>query len=211
MRWYTKFIVAAIAAAALFASVTASASARNISLTNRNIRVVFNPYIFIPSFGANVSCRLTLEGSFHCATISKVREALVGYISRATIDQPLCIDSGTTGVLVEVIQATLPWHIRYVSFIGTLPRVYLRIRLIRIGIRLLNVPLLGSCNYTGSPDFLVSGPGAGEITEGNANLNGEEGTEQASETPFCPSKREHSAPAPVTVLGTLTGIRVRLT
>jgi hypothetical protein len=214
MRWYTKFVVSALAATALFASLAASASARNFSVTNRNIRVVWEalrPLELVSEFGT-VKCRVTMEGSFHCATIAKVVEALIGYISRATADQEHCTDTSGNGILGEVRQETLPWHIRYVSFIGTLPRVTVRIRLREPGFRLLRVPVFGTCLYRAvSVDGIVSGPLGNEITEGNANVAAEEGREIRSETFGCPTGRFRSAPVPVLLLGTTTAIRVRLT
>jgi hypothetical protein len=211
MRWYSKLVVAALAATALFASLAGSASARNFSLTNSNIRVVFEPLRFIGSFGPEVRCRVTLEGSFHCATISKVAERLLGYITRAIVDQPGCTTSPAgEGEAGEVRAETLPWHIRYVSFAGTLPRVTIRVRLIGATFTILNVPVLGTCRYRANPDGIVTGPAGNEITEGNASLTAEENPEFNSETFGCPRGR-FGGRAPVWLLGTTNGIRVRLT
>ena len=63
-----------------------------------------------------VRCTLTLEGSFHSAFISKVINALVGYVSAGRIGT--CAQGAAT-----VLTETLPWHVRYRSFTGTLPAI----------------------------------------------------------------------------------------
>jgi hypothetical protein len=209
MRSNGKPVVTAVAAMALLASFVTSAAARNFSLSNRNIRVVFEPLTTVNSM-PTIRCRLTLEGSFHCATISKVANALLGYISRASFDQPTCRDA-TGSEAFEVVQTSLPWHIRYVSFSGTLPRVKLRIKFNEISFTLLNVPLIGTCRYTGSADLIVTGPAGGEITEGNAAMAMEEGSLIPTETFGCNSMKWGTLPTPVTLLGTTIGVRIRLT
>jgi hypothetical protein len=213
MRWYTKFVVATLVAMALFASLAASGSARNFSITNRNIRIVWtaaNPLELLSEI-ATVRCPVTLEGTIHCATISKVAEALLGFITRAIADQDNCVDSSGNGIRARPREETLPWHIRYVSFSGTLPRVKIRLRIGAAGIRILNAPLVGNCLYRATVDGIVGGPAGNEITEGNATVTPEEGREIARETFGCPRVRFRSGPAPVLLLGTTTAIRVRLT
>jgi hypothetical protein len=209
MRLHTKLIVTALAATALFASLAASATARNISITNRNIRVVFEPLAF-NSEVARVSCRVTMEGSFHCATISKVNRALIGYISRATSDAGTCRSSAfsITGV---VRQETLPWHLTYLGFRERLPAAILILLLENAGFLLRNVPFLGRCDYIVRADAFVNGPLGGGINEGNAHVKPNEATRYRSATGGCPEGTFSSPLRPVTLLGTTVGIRARLT
>jgi hypothetical protein len=209
MRLHRKHIITALAATALFASLAATAPARNISLTNRNIRVTFNPIIFNNEV-ARVSCRVTVEGSFHCATISKVDRALIGYISRATIEQETC-RSSSFALAGRVRQATLPWHLAYLGFRGRLPEA-IEIDLVEnAGFEMNNVPLIGTCNYSATADLFVGGPTGGAINEGNASARMNEATRQRSETSGCPEGTFATTTAPITLLGTTTGIRLRLT
>jgi hypothetical protein len=215
MNLLAKIFLTALTAAAIFASLAASASARNFSLTNRNIRVVWtetNPFEWVIEALTAFKCRVTLEGSFHCATISKITEALVGYISRATTDQETCIDPSGNGVRVVPRQETLPWHIRYISFSGTLPRIRPRLRLLGVGMRLLHFPTIGNCNYRMNAEFFVTGPAGAEVTEGPGSVKLDEALSFNSETFGCPrqSLRSSSA-APLLLLGTTNSIRVRLT
>jgi hypothetical protein len=209
MRLHTKLIITALAATALFASLAASATARNISITNRNIRVAFEPLVFNSNI-ARISCRVTMEGSFHCATISKVNRALIGYISRATSQEETCVSS-SFAIRGRAMTETLPWHLTYLGFRGRLPEAILILLLENATFLLNNVPLIGNCRYVARADAFVTGPGGGGINEGNANVAPNELTEYSSENTNCPRGRFFSVRTPVTLLGTTTAIRARLT
>jgi hypothetical protein len=64
-----------------------------------------------------IRCDLTLEGSFHTRTFAKTRASLVGYVTRAAISRPC------TGGEPQLLAESLPWHLRYDAFTGTLPRL----------------------------------------------------------------------------------------
>jgi hypothetical protein len=114
MRTRSKLILAALTTTLLMGLAVGSASAGRLSISNRNIRLTFSPFHIISrESGALFSCNLTLEGSFHSGTIRKVQGALAGYITRASARE-----CSTT-----ILQGTLPWHITYDSFSGTLPRL----------------------------------------------------------------------------------------
>jgi hypothetical protein len=125
MRTQAKLGLAALTAAVLLAAAVGSASARSFEVNNQNIRITWASLEFNGSeFAEPVRCRVTLEGSFHTRTIAKVREALIGAITRATVAHP-CITGGEGFALngVERTPNTLPWHVQYDSFEGTLPRI----------------------------------------------------------------------------------------
>ncbi|HEX7291075.1 MAG TPA: hypothetical protein VF250_08120 [Conexibacter sp.] len=105
-------IVAAIFAITLIAT---TATARNLSISNQQVRANFREVRFSGLFGTTV-CQVTVEGSFHSRTIAKVVGQLVGYIT--TVRLGPCA-TGTATVLSE----TLPWHVRYRGFQGTLPNI----------------------------------------------------------------------------------------
>jgi hypothetical protein len=99
----------------MLAFATTTASANRLSINSRLIRIRWTVLTF--SAGTNsIRCALTLEGSFHSGTIRKVERALIGHISRASI---AACSGGSTTVLNE----TLPWHVRYAGFTGTLPTI----------------------------------------------------------------------------------------
>ena len=95
--------------------ISSSASATRLSLSAETFRVRFATVEFMGGVvGANSRCPLTLEGSFHARTLSKVAGLLMGYVTRATL-------GSCQGGLLIVLSETLPWHIQYRSFTGSLP------------------------------------------------------------------------------------------
>jgi hypothetical protein len=120
MRHTCKPVLVALAATlALAVAVSGTASARVFSISNRNFRVTWGEVEFSnPSGFGTVRCPMTLEGSFHSQTISKVEKALIGYVNRATFRETAC-----TGGPETVNQASLPWHLTYNGFRGILPRI----------------------------------------------------------------------------------------
>ncbi len=64
-----------------------------------------------------VRCPVRVEGSFHSSTFAKVSGALIGYIYRATRT------GNCTGGRATIDQESLPWHVAYGGFAGTLPNI----------------------------------------------------------------------------------------
>src|SRR5215208_4567018 len=189
MRLYTKLFVGALAATALFASLATSASARMFSISNRSIRTAFAPLTFSGVGAPTIRCNLTIEGSFHSSTISKAVNSLIGYITRATFDTRNCSEDGGGPIRLLVRQETIPWHIRYSGFIGTLPNVRARVQIVGMGVDELNFPPFGICRFTIAPFFILEGPVAGGgVDAGAAFIRAEEIQEQIP-TNFCPAVR----------------------
>lgn len=124
MRNHTKLLLAALTAAVFMSLAVGSASARRIEVSERNFLAAWNPLHFRDEGGHNVACGVTLDGSFHSRTISKVSGQLVGLVNQAIVAN---CSPGTGRALTE----TLPWHIQYNSFSGVLPRIEtLRIQMV---------------------------------------------------------------------------------
>ncbi len=104
-----------IAIVAMALAITA-ASANNLSTSTRNIRLTWAELEFEVNETAFARCPVTLEGSFHESTVRKVSDTLIGYITRAAVG--FCNSGQATA-----LQASLPWHIRYMGFTGRLPRI----------------------------------------------------------------------------------------
>jgi hypothetical protein len=111
---YCKLLLAVVGASVLLGALVSSASAGRISITNQSIRATFPRVDFRGVF--TTSCEVTLEGSLHSRTFTKVRR-LIGYITRAIVHQPC--RNNEASILTE----TLPWHVEYESFEGTLPNI----------------------------------------------------------------------------------------
>lgn len=115
MQSRTKLVVAAASAALVMALAVGAASANRLSISHGNLwRGVFRPLRFQSGGLTAASCNVTLEGSFHSATIRKIERLLMGHITRALIGP---CDSGSATILMEA----LPWHVQYAGFHGRLP------------------------------------------------------------------------------------------
>lgn len=129
MRTRSKLLLTALTAALVMAATVGTASARNLSLSEQRFRAVWTPLTFT-GFGGliQIRCNVTLTGSFHYRTIVKSRGALIGFVTSAALTRPC--SGGEAWILngVEVQEGvtttnTLPWHVLYDSFRGTLPRI----------------------------------------------------------------------------------------
>jgi len=113
----SKLLFAGLTAALVLSLAVGGASARSFRLTEQRFDAKWAGLRFIVG-GNTIECALTLEGSFHSATISKVENALVGHVSRASFAGATC-----TGGHATVLSATLPWHVQYAGFRGRLPAI----------------------------------------------------------------------------------------
>jgi ABC-type amino acid transport substrate-binding protein len=208
MRTHTKLIVAALSATLLMAFAVGSASARNLSISNRNVRIVWTELTFAAADGSlPTTCPVTLEGSFHYNTIVKRTNSLIGLVTRAIVDNARCLD----GSHATVLTATLPWHVTYQSFTGTLPNIT-SIKLLLVGASFLVAPFFGaSClarTTTENPSIGIANVGAGGVITG---LRAEEETTIPLTGTFCPERGRFSGTGTVTLLGsTSTRIFLRL-
>jgi len=116
----TALLVVSHAIVLAFCALSTVASANKLSVSDRGVRIVWSPLTAGAQtrelFGAE--CPVTMEGSFHSNTISKVVGSLIGFITRASVATASCT-GGTFRFLLE----TLPWHVQYSYFRGTLPAI----------------------------------------------------------------------------------------
>ena len=113
------------AASVLLAACVGVASAGRLSTSANTVNAVWTRLIFSGGIG-NVECEVIVNGTFHERTISKIRGSLTGLITAANISR--CARGGGS-----VLRETLPWHVRYDSFQGTLPNISL-IRALVVGL-----------------------------------------------------------------------------
>lgn len=212
--------IALVIAGVMLVMLANTASAQRLSVTNRNFRIVWAPLNLRPepAGGLLVQCKVTMEGSFHSNTIAKVAESLIGYVTRATVASSceaarMWIYNGTD--INEVLGAgvlpnSLPWHVRYESFEGTLPRpTGVRIRLIGMRVLLQSAGIL--CQYTSS---------AAQPSKSTALVNSEQQltrlrVDKTAQIPrteggiFCPATGVAEGEGEITLLG--NAFRIRLT
>jgi hypothetical protein len=124
MRTRSKVILAALSASLLLGLAASSASAGRLSTTNARFRVTWNALRFAEPGGGGITltCRVTLEGSFHSTTLRKVAGALIGAVTRAFVDSTNCRGNNEPH-RASVLQETLPWHVTYEGFGGVLPNI----------------------------------------------------------------------------------------
>lgn len=125
LRSITLAWVALAATAMLAAGI---ADAREFSITNQTFRATWRSLEFRGG-EIVIRCPLTLEGNFHARGITKVARNLIGQITRGIVKQESCTN-GRVAIFngVEVYNGTveassLPWHLTYESFTGTLPSI----------------------------------------------------------------------------------------
>ena len=61
-----------------------------------------------------VECEVILNGTSHSNTIAKTANSLIGFITAGNVNR--CSRGSAT-----ILRETLPWHVQYASFTGTLP------------------------------------------------------------------------------------------
>jgi len=158
MRTSAKLGLTALIAAMLLASALSTASARRLEVSNQGFLVSWSRLEFQASFGS-VRCQVTLDGSFHSRTIPKVERLLIGHITQVIIKKESCTGGEA---LIEGRGQTLPWHVTYESFTGTLPSITSVSLLLRGALFRINVTAIGLiCLYGLATDNIT----------GRANLN----------------------------------------
>jgi hypothetical protein len=119
MHHHTKLLLVAMATTALMALAVGTASAGRLSVDEQNFRITWSSLEFVdPGLAIRILCPATLEGSFHARTIVKVERSLIGYVTAAQVKEDSCIGGRAT-----VDRTSLPWHVTYERFSGTLPNI----------------------------------------------------------------------------------------
>jgi hypothetical protein len=118
MRYRSRLALAACAATAVLALAAGSAFARRLELSTQAFLIGWGGAapLVAEAGGSRVSCAVSLEGSFHSRTLSKVCGELAANVFEAGVRE---CNGGEATVLFE----TLPWHVQYNSFTGTLPSI----------------------------------------------------------------------------------------
>lgn len=220
MNFHIKLVLTALVAAAALAALVGSASANRLSATSKSLRVVWSSLEFVGP--VTLRCRVTLEGSFHENTIVKTSGILAGYITAAVVSHPCTAGSvwaynGTDrneALGNATVPSTLPWHISYEGFTGTLPtptaiRVLLQLSRFLARASFFGIPILCAYradavngNVTGTANLGAGGRVTSLVASGRIR----------SETGGCP-EGSFSSPAgdgTFTVLGTSNSVSITL-
>lgn len=195
-----KLLLAAATAAALLGVLTSAAPARNLSTSSQTLRAAWSEVTFEMPFG-RTTCQVTLEGSLHARTFAKVVGSLVGYVTSARLGT---CSSGSATILRE----TLPWHVQYESFSGTLPNIS------RVTFTVNNVSIAVSEPFgivcLVRLTFLNRMHWAFVVLSQVMNMSALIGEAPAEPTCFESTIRISSGPGSVAVLNSSTAITIRL-
>ena len=116
-----KLLLATVGATVLLGALVGSASARTLSLSNQFLEAQFRRVTF-EGAGLRITCEVHLSGSLHRRTLAKRVGSLIGYITQAELQRDVDPDGCETGQ-ASILRETLPWHVRYLGFTGTLPNI----------------------------------------------------------------------------------------
>jgi hypothetical protein len=205
MRHHVRLFAVPVCALIFAAAIAGTASARRIEVNSQAFRIAWRSLRFFSGPGEpDVTCPVTMEGSFHSRTISKVSGQLVGYITRVTVapqTEPPCTYANGARRLV-ILPELLPWHMRFDSFTGILPTIRtLKWQLIGAGIEIEATELCLYKSTVARPlDFYFF-------------LTGTEGT--GTSIPlfsgvFCPAAETIEGVDTLTVLGSTNALLLRL-
>ncbi len=172
MRHRSKLLLAGLCATFLLAAAVSSASANHLRVNEQGHRIVWSALEFNASAGSNITCAITLEGSFHSRTIAKVANALIGHVNRASV-------GACAGGSATMHTETLPWHEQYNSFTGTLPSIT-TVKLALVGARWRFRNSVETCEAGttqaepgfGTIELGARGEATGLRAEGTINLRG---------------------------------------
>ena len=111
-----KLLLAAVGATVLLGALVSTASAGRLEISTKEISSMWRSVEFEGAFGISTRCQVTLDSTLHERTMVKRLGTLMGYITRAFLGT---CSSGSATILTE----TLPWHVKYSGFSGTLPNI----------------------------------------------------------------------------------------
>jgi hypothetical protein len=216
MRTRTKLALAGLGAACVLATAIGTATARRFELSNQTFRIVWTLFRVGNEAGApEIRCPITVEGSFHSRTFSKVNAQEIGKITRArgnTAAPPCAFNNGAEGFLL--LENTVPWEVLFLSFAGTLPRIE-RIRLGIAGFSARVTFFTRLCLYQSTNGAPAIGELSLSVETGEVSRFRFDETVAIPgrlENPFltCPGTEKLEGTGTVTVLNSTTRITIRL-
>lgn len=112
----SKLLFTTLGVSVLLGALVGGANARILSSSSQTWRATFRTVTFNGVFG-NIRCSLSLEGSFNARTIGKTAVSILyGHVNSANLG-PCATGTAT------ILRATLPWHVGFYRYFGTLPNV----------------------------------------------------------------------------------------
>lgn len=113
----TKLLLAGLTAAAMMLSLVATASARNVSVSQRGYELDYG--FRFEAGGNNIRCEPSIFlGIYKESTFAKAQHQQVDEIRHSSSRSQTCTGGGLT-----VLTETLPWQVDYEGFSGRLPQI----------------------------------------------------------------------------------------
>ena len=142
-----KVMLVGLGSALVLAGLVATASASWLSSSESAAIVGWSRVDIAGTFGT-VECTLVLENVLHGRIFTKTAGRLIGYVEYANASS--CSRGGAT-----VLRETLPWHLRFGSFTGTLPNISsISLQVSGIAFR-IREPVFGFIFLTGPSQSLI--------------------------------------------------------
>ncbi len=213
MRHWLKMTASVIAASILIAGEITNAQAGKLSSSHSGFRATWNSLEFL--VGGPVACRVTLEGSLHSRSITKVRGSLIGAVTRSIVSGCVILhaDNGSETEPLGTAPQTLPWHLTYESFGGVLPSISeIRLLLSRFS---FYVEAFGLCRgHYGTPEDNIVFNVSREESGGLLSIAPQNGTfhlrEQLGRSPICPQSIAFAGIGSISELSSSTQITITL-
>lgn len=147
-------LIAALIALSLAATSASASRGLELSVAEGSLGRVRHDYTALtfsePGAAFRVICEFTRTVSLH-RSIGKSAGTLVGLVNEIAV-------RNCRGGTIILLTATLPWHIRYVSFTGTLPNITsLRLQTTDVAILFQAFFSIARCLYRGSPQYTTTG------------------------------------------------------
>ena len=164
-----RAMLVGLVSALVLAGLVATASAAWLSSSELALIAGWERMDIAGGFGT-VECTLVLENVLHRSIFTKTVNSLIGYVQYANISS--CRRGSAT-----VLRETLPWHIRYRSFTGILPRLT-SLSLLVTGIAFrIREPIFGFIYLTGPGQSMYETMNIGSGVVSSVSLGGNITTE----------------------------------
>lgn len=205
MRTRSKLLLTVVGALVALSMSVSGASANSLRISDQDFLAEWESLTFGESI--QIACPVTIKGSFHRETIAKSLGALLGYVTEAIVAERECESSAGSGE-ATVLQDSLPWHITYGGFIGTLPALEgVNLNLHDTAFEIFNLPFGISCLYQsgGSSEPETAARGIVNVESGGVatNLVAETGAEIPLNSGgfLCPGTGHFDGPASIKTPG----------
>ncbi len=118
---YARTLLPLTLALSLLPLVAGTASAGGLGTSSRSLYITWDEpgpsgQLTIEASGMNIGCDVRLLGEFHSTVMIKAWERLSGLIRHVEISE-------CGGGIISILNESLPWHVKYESFTGSLPGI----------------------------------------------------------------------------------------